>query len=455
MLERIIGSGKIAGCRLATFLISMVAVAKAGLDILPNWQEFPGWEAYWIAQSVAAGKGYSFPAGHEWLYEFIDSNPFLRISNNVFHPTAWADPVYTFCLAGLIKLFGDYHQLAAAVFGLALMLAVLWLTHLLCERLISAPAGVVAVLALISGRDIPEATQTMTNAILAAFLIVLSALLLARFLDAPSHRRACVLGLVLGLTTLGCPTAQLFLPVTAVAIAVLGRKNYRPAVTQAILVLAAAAIVVAPWTVRNYLTFGTFVPVRNGFGQIAFIGMVASGGTVAPETVRSHVKPPWSAKTPRDAVRKIIRPPYDDQAALEHFQLDYAKELGGAEFNAMNEAGRDAWFLRETKAFLAANPVLGGNLAMANLEVFVRLIGGTLGMAVCLLAALGGVLGIRRPAVLILALWVGAFVGPFLLATCYYGRYRAPIEPLLAALAVFAVWRLLEIGSGMLHGGRG
>jgi hypothetical protein len=447
-LERILGSGKIAWYRLATLLVSVVAIAKAGLEILPTWQKYPGWEAYWIAQSLVAGKGYCFPVGHEWLREFVDGNPFLRVHDGIFHPTAWADPIYTFCLAGLIWLFGDYHQLAAAVFNLVLMLAVFGLTHRLCERLISASAGVVAVLALALGSYIPEAVQTMTNAMLAATLVVLSALMLVRFLEEPSHRRASVLGLVLGLTVLGCPTAQLFLPVTAVAVAVWGRKNLRPAVTQAILMLVVAAIIVMPWTVRNYTVFGRFIPVRTGFGQIAFIGVVASGGTVAPERLRSHVKPPWSAETPRDAVRKIIQPPYVEQAALERFQLGYAMELGGVAYIAMNEAERDSWFLQEAKAFLVANPALSAQLAIANIEVFVRLIGGSMGVLVCLLAALGGVLGIRKPAVLILALWVGTFVGPFLLAICYYARYRAPVEPLLVVLAVFAVWRVVSGISG-------
>jgi hypothetical protein len=33
----------------------------------------------------------------------------------------------------------------------------------------------------------------------------------------------------------------------------------------------------------------------------------------------------------------------------------------------------------------------------------------------------------------------------FLLAICYYGRYRSPVEPLLVVLAVFAVWRVHEL----------
>lgn len=449
-LEHISGSGKHLWYRLAAWFFSLVVVAKESLVMLPDWRQMPGWEAYWIAQSVVAGRGYCFPSGHEWLQEFVDSNPFLKIGDGGFHLSAWADPVYTFCLAGLIWLFGDYHQLAAAVFNLVLLLALLGLTYHLCERLVSAPAGVMAVVVLGLGSEVPGSVHQMVNTMTAATLVVLSALMLVKFLESPSNRHAGMLGLVLGLTTLGCPTAQLFLPVTVAAVAVWGRKNLRPAVTHAVLILAAAVFVVMPWTVRNYMAFGKFIPVRTGYGQIAFIGVVASAGTVAPEKLRSQVKPPWRADEPRDAVRKIIRFPYVDQAALERFQLDYARELGGAGYTIMNEAQRDSWFLQEAKTFLVANPVMSAQLAIANIEVFVRLIGGSIGTSVFLLAALGGVLGIRKPAVLILALWVGTFVGPFLLAICYYDRYRAPIEPLLVVLAAFAVWRVIEIGSHKL-----
>jgi len=449
--QRILGSGKFAWYRLAAFLISVVSVTQNGLFLLRQWRKMPGWEAYWVAQSLVAGKGYSFPFGHRWLFDFVDNNPLLRFDNGVFQPTAWTDPLYTFSLAGLIWLFGGWHQLAAAVFNLGLLLAVYGLTYRLGERLISPPAGVIAVLGLVLGRIVPQASYQMNNAILASALMVLSALMLVKFLEGPSYGRAGVLGLVLGLTALGSPGAQLFFPVTAAAIVIWGWKNLRPAVSQAILVLVVASINVMPWALRNYMVFGEIVPVRTGFGQIAFVGSVASAGTVSPESLRSQVKPPWRAETPRDTVRKLIHSPYEELADLDRYQNDYARELGGVEFAAMNEAQRDSWFLKETKAFLLANPVLSSKLAVAKMEVFARLIAGSFGMRVCLFAALGGLLAIGRPAALILALWVGTYVGPFLLVVCYYPRYRVPVEPLLVVLAVFAVWRMLEIGSRWLR----
>jgi hypothetical protein len=96
-----------------------------------------------------------------------------------------------------------------------------------------------------------------------------------------------------------------------------------------------------------------------------------------------------------------------------------------------------------------ANLVLSAQLAITKIEVFIRIMG-SFGVLVCLLAALGGFLAFKTPTVLTLALWIGSYVGPFLIVICYYDRYRAPIEPLLVVLAAFAVWRVIEIGSRKL-----
>ena len=162
------------------------------------------------------------------------------------------------------------------------------LTYRLGERLISPPAAVIGVLALAIMKKFVWDASFMNNTMLAATFIVLAALMLVKFLEGPSYRRAGMLGLVLGLTALACPSAQLFIPVTVAMIAAWGWKNLRPSVSQAILVLVAAAMIVLPWTVRNYLVFGKFVSVRTGAGQITFVGVVATAGTVKPELLRSQ-----------------------------------------------------------------------------------------------------------------------------------------------------------------------
>ena len=435
-LERILGSGNLAWYRLAALLVSVVAVTRIGLEILPDWHNMEGWEAYWIAQSLAAGEGYSFPSTHRWLFD--------PVYDGGFHPTAWVDPLYTFCMAGLIKLFGDYHQLAAAVFNLVLLLAVFGLTYRLGERLMSAPAGLIAVLTLSLINAFPRTALFMNNTLMASAMVLLSALMLVKFLEGPTNRRAGALGLVSGLTALACPGALFFIPVTAAIVAVEGLRKQGFAVTQAILVLVVAALTLLPWTARNYLTFGEFIPVRNGAGQIAFISVVGSAGTVEPVKLRSHVKPAWRAESTYFAVSHLRR--NAEYKALTRFQMDYAKELGKPEFATLNEAQRDAWFLKETKTFLLANPVLSLQLAIAKVMLFLRISEGSFGMVLCLLAAAGGLMAIKTPAALTLALWVATFVGPFLIITPFFYRYRAPIEPILAVLAIFALWKILEIG---------
>ena len=440
-LERNSSPGNLAWYRLAALLVSVVAVTRIGLEILPDWHNVEGWEVYWIAKSLAAGEGYSFPSTHRWLFD--------PVYDGGFHPTAWVDPLYTFCLAGLIKLFGDYHQLAAAVFNLVLLLAVFGLTYRLGERLMSAPAGLIAVLTLSLIKAFPRTALFMNNTLMASAMVLLSALMLVKFLEGPTNRRAGALGLVSGLTALACPSALYFIPVTAAIVAVEGLRKQGFAVTQAILVLVVAAMIVLPWTVRNYLVFGKFVSIRTGAGQITFVGVVATAGTVKPELLRSNIKPPWSASTPRSAVKQVAAD-HDKHLALNHFQKKYAKEVAPAKYATMNEAQRDSWFLQETKAFLHTYPVLSAQLAITKIEVFVRVMG-SFGTMVCLLAALGGFLAIRTPAIQILALWVGSYVGPFLLVICYYDRYRAPIEPLLVVFAVFAVWRMIGMCSPKLR----
>lgn len=416
---------------LITLILSFVTVARIGRNLLPAWQSIKGWEAYSIAQALAAGEGYSFPANVRWLFPPID--------DGTFHPTAWVDPLYTFCLAALIWVFGPYHQLAAAIFNLCLLFAALMLTYKLGERLLNPPLGFLAVLILVSFSRFLGNVSYMNNTILASVVILASALALLSYLQSPSLPRAGVLGLILGFTALGCPGAQLFILVTPLAIVLVSWRERRRAVWQALTVAVIAVVILAPWTIRNYLVFDEFVPVRTGSGELAFVGAVAVSGTVDPDLVRSVVKPSWSEKNPRSAVKLATQK--EKRQALENFHMQYIGEVGPDTLNSMNEAQRDAWLMKEAKAFLAKHPFLLMQLAAAKIEVFVRTMG-RWGELVFAFAVLGGALSIRHAPVMMLALWVGTYIAPFALIICYFNRYRAPIEPLLVILSLFAVHRL-------------
>jgi hypothetical protein len=415
-------------------------VAHLGRNVLPAWKSIKGWEAYSIAQALAEGEGYSFPANDRWLFPPVD--------DGTFHPTAWVDPLYTYCLAALIWVFGPYHQLAAAIFNLCLLFAALMLTYKLGERLLNPPLGFLAVLILVSFSRFVSNVSYMNNTILASVVILASALAVLSYLQSPSLPRASVLGLILGFTALGCPSAQFFILVTPLAIVLVRWRERRRAVWQALTVVVTAVVILAPWTIRNYLIFDEFVPVRTGSGQIAFVGVVAVSGTVDPDLVRSVVKPSWSEKNPWSAVKLATQK--EKRQALEKFQRQYMGEVGPHGLDNMNEAQRDAWLMKETKAFLAEHPFLSMQLAAAKVEVFVRAMGGR-GVLVFAFAILGGALSIRHAPVMILALWVATYIAPFTLIICYFNRYRAPIEPLLVILALFAAHRVATLSRNWMQ----
>jgi hypothetical protein len=430
----------LAAFRLAAFALALYGVAPLAYEVLRAPDRVPGGEAYWIAQSVAAGKGFSMPDGHRWLFDPVDNNMFLRLTDEPVHPTAWSDPLYTLSLAAILRVAGPRYQFWAALMNVVLMVLALLLAYLIAESLGAPAAGILALLFLVNVNGFTQRPYFgMVNTQLAAALVAGSALAVVWYFKDPSVRRAGVVGFLLGVTALGCPAAQLFIPGTAAGVILHEWKAGRNALLRAAIVVLVAALVILPWTVRNYRALHQTVPVRTGFGQIAFIGTVALGGVLDSTTLGSMPAPPMEAASARRAVKALLRPPFREIAALEEWQLEYAKERGGPEYPRLNEAERDDWFLAESKSFLLSHPGLGARLALAKLEAFVRIMG-PLGILVCLLAALGGLVRARTPAVTVLVIWVVAFVIPYLVAVTYYARYRSPIEPILAVLAGLGVW---------------
>jgi len=431
-------------CRVIATIVLLLSIKKKLLAVV-HWENMKGWEAYFVAKAIVKGEGYSFPSETRWLFD--------SVADGMYHPTAWVDPLYTFCLAGMIWLFGDYHQLAAAIFNMLLYVAVFVLIYHLAERLLSSKWAVFTIL-LLAGSGFSSMASQMNNTYLAACLVVLSAVILVNYFERPDLARATLLGLVLGVTVLGFPGAQLFIPVTVISIIFWERQNYRVAAIHALSVFVVAAAIMAPWVVRNYIVFDEFVSVRSGVGQIAFVGEVASAATVMPERIPSNVKPGWEAETPRGAIFSIYND-YDKRRALERFQMAYAKEVGPKRWDEMNEPQRDKWFFGEAKKFILANPSVSMQFAIAKMELFARAMG-WYGVGILLLAIIGVSVTLKNPVVTTFGLWVGSYTGPFFILICYFGRYRAPIEPLLTLLAAYAIyWFYHKSNLRILYSSRG
>jgi hypothetical protein len=107
----------------------------------------------------------------------------------------------------------------------------------------------------------------------------------------PRHPRVrwALPGLLLGALTLVRPEYLGVTVLLGLVVAVRGpRGNWRLAIVQAVVMLAAALVIVAPWTIRNAVALDRFVPVSTGGGQVLFAGTyLPSGGD--PEKVGAEV----------------------------------------------------------------------------------------------------------------------------------------------------------------------
>ena len=123
--------------------VSFLLIVHLGWRLLNGKPIVPtGWEAAWIAQGIVEGHGFSFPAVHRWL--------FVHTETGGYFPTAWVDPIYTYCLAGLMFLFGPAHAIAAVWLNAVFLLGAFAFLYLSAERWISPYAGVLVIVAKLS-----------------------------------------------------------------------------------------------------------------------------------------------------------------------------------------------------------------------------------------------------------------------------------------------------------------
>ena len=213
-----------------------------------------------IAYSIASGKGFS--------------SPFQRDTG----PTAWLAPVYPYLLAGIFKLFGVY---TLHSFFVALFLNILF-SSATCVPIFYAGKR-------IAGLGVASAAAWLwalfPNAVIIPFEWIwdtsLSALLVATLLwatlELAESRRLLdwsLYGLLWGVTLLTSPAVALLFPILLGWAAYRSRGQNRKANSflRPMLAAALAALCCVPWTVRNYIQFHKFIPLRSNFAFELYIG---------------------------------------------------------------------------------------------------------------------------------------------------------------------------------------
>ncbi|MGC2657804.1 MAG: glycosyltransferase family 39 protein, partial [Bryobacteraceae bacterium] len=207
-----------------------------------------------IAYSIAQGHGFSSP---------------FRVETG---PTAWMTPVYPLILAAIFRLFGTYTYqafLAAALLNIFFSISTCIPIYFIARRF-----GV-ALLATWLWAVFPNAillpVESLWDASLTA-LLAASIIWMTLFIaDKPSRRGVMLYGLLWGFTLMVSATMLAVLPFLLVWLFFkmpdTSRRIADVAIIAGLIVLS-----IVPWTIRNYVVFHAFVPLRSALGLQLWVG---------------------------------------------------------------------------------------------------------------------------------------------------------------------------------------
>lgn len=220
-------------------------------------------EAFYYHASNLIAQGHGYP------------EPFLVLFYGRFVPTAVHPPLWSAVLS-IVSLFtapgtgagsltgtvADLHRGVTSLCGATVVVLVGLLGRRIGDWRVGLGAAALAALYphfIVSDGDL---LSEPLYGVLVGGLLLLS----YQFTDRLTGRRAFVLGVVVGLAALTREEALWFIPVLLVPLAwKAGRNRLR----LSILAVLGAVVVIAPWTVRNYVAFDQFVPVANSGAVIA------------------------------------------------------------------------------------------------------------------------------------------------------------------------------------------
>ena len=377
------------------------------------------------------------------LQEFVEkSDRFARtlVASGTFGfipgvPSGYTQPLYAFFLAGLYWPFG-HSWLAVGLAQTLVAVATALLVLEIGRRLHSAWVGVAAALMTTLHPYVVWHDVHVNREILDGFLLAALTLLALLAFERRSAALAAATGAVAGLAILGNARLTLLPLALAVYVAWPVRPRGR-ALLVAVATVAAAAVVVSPWLVRNAVSVGCVAVTTDTralwkANNPATYDVLARGQWIDDVPELPGV-PPWPEKAADispAAARQV-----DECAQMRFYRdevIDFWREHPGEKARLAGQAARMLW--SPTFSVVDDDAARGG-LAETGRKVVEPLYAVTLYG----LAAAGCFFAPRR--FLALALLLLAY--NTLAAMVFAGtvRYRVPFDFLLALLAAFALER--------------
>jgi len=360
-----------------------------------------------IAYSLAGGHGFGSP---------------LRIDTG---PTAWMTPVYPLLLSAIMRVFGIYtfaSWVAAVTMNIGFSSITCIPLYFAAKRVGGAGlAAGAAWLWAVFPNAVLLSFQSLWDTSLSALLVTTALWATLRIVDSARARDWTAYGLLWGLILMTNAALLSLLPFF------LGWAAWRNEKQHTALACGIIALCCVPWTVRNYLIFHTFVPLRSTLGLQLWVGN------------NPAAKPVWLGENHpiNDTAERLAYTKMGEIAYMAQKSHDAVRYI-------VTHPGHEAQLFAGRFAMLWA----GGSLHPLD-DFFGKTTGWFRFILLFNLCAAAGALGgivilFRDRSIYALPLAAGPLVFPIAYyVTLALPRYRHPIDPTLMLLLALLIRQLL------------
>jgi asparagine N-glycosylation enzyme membrane subunit Stt3 len=401
-------------------VIAAAGLRLIGLYSLFRWRPWlvvnpmmSGGEVTQIAKSIVMGKGFGNPLG------IVDTGP-----------TAWVCPVYPYIVAGFFSI-GGIHTTESTLMLLALNCIFTGLTifpiYAIAKHTFGTQTAIYASwiwVVLPSAWQIPIRLTWDSTLNALSFAVIFWATLAVR------GQRAILKWVGYGALWAVCAlintSIMSLIPFFVAWILWNLYRQSKPWLRQLATALLVFVLGVAPWTLRNYMAFGKFIPLRSNFGLVL-----------------------WMAN-------------HSESLGFDGFSSPYGNAQQATIYRQMGEAEYMRTKKLEAYAFMKSHPKRTLANALRNVWIFwfgvtdrevnpwygsseYRTIDFIANAAIISLGLVGILLALRsRNAAALLYLAVLIFFPPLYYLTRPGLRFRLAIEPILAVLAAYGAVCILN-----------
>jgi 4-amino-4-deoxy-L-arabinose transferase-like glycosyltransferase len=343
-------------------------------------------------------------------------------------------PLYPLVIGGIYSAFGE-HPLLVLLLQCLCVAGTATLVFDLGRRLFNLRTGIIAGVICALHPMMLRYVADLHLETLLTFLLTLTVWLSVRFRARPSVAAGALLGAAAGLSSLTKAVVVLYPGLFAAGIVLAAlrarRPGQRPAIPVAPLgaMFVVMALVISPWTIRNYKVSGHFVPISTGMSDAFLRGFIFS-------------------KTEYATLQK---PPYTDaeNESNDYFRAVAAKE--GAVWE-QDDWQTDRVLNKVAKEKLKAEPGLAVRKFFVGLFTFwyemTSLRNSVLAGGLALIAGILAFIGWRRARAEGQAIWPlvmpALYLNLLLAALLALGRYSAPVLPGVLVVAAYGIDTLLS-----------